>query len=406
MRRILAADGHQRSTLALVRSLGKKGIAVSVAEDRHPCLASKSKYCRSRVIYASPEENPLKFIEDIKNELKNNDYDMLIPMTDITCFLANEHAEELSQYTHISMPPPEIYKKAQDKGEVIKLCKSLDVPTPATYFIENLDDAKKLAKSLKYPVVVKPRLSKTLTSNGWVHGSISYAHTETDLIQTCKNWDSSLPLPLIQERIEGPGGGAFLLCKDGEPLAVFFHRRIREKPPSGGVSVLRESVPVDKAMKEYSLKILKALNWQGAAMVEFKLDRRDNLPKIMEINARFWGSLQLGIDAGVDFPYLLYRSVMGEDVQPILDYKAGIKTRWLIGDIDHLLIRLFKSDKNLNLPDGFPGKLAVLKEFFRFFQSGMKYEILNRDDLKPALYELYEYLKNIIKGILGKLRKK
>ena len=37
-------------------------------------------------------------------------------------------------------------------------------------------------------------------------------------------------------------------------------------------------------------------------MVEFKHDERDGVPKLMEINGRFWGSLQLAIDAGVDFP--------------------------------------------------------------------------------------------------------
>ena len=50
---------------------------------------------------------------------------------------------------------------------------------------------------------------------------------------------------LIQERIVGPGIGVFVLCDHGRLLAAFAHRRLREKPPSGGASVLCESVAVD-----------------------------------------------------------------------------------------------------------------------------------------------------------------
>jgi len=88
---------------------------------------------------------------------------------------------------------------------------------------------------------------------------------------------SLIPLPLIQERILGPGCGVFVLLSNSEVRALFGHRRLREKPPSGGVSVLRESVLLNPMMKEYALRLLKRLNWHGVAMVEFKCDSRDNI---------------------------------------------------------------------------------------------------------------------------------
>jgi predicted ATP-grasp superfamily ATP-dependent carboligase len=79
------------------------------------------------------------------------------------------------------------------------------------------------------------------------------------------------------------GEVAFFLFDRGEPKACFFHRRIREKPPSGGVSVLRKSIPVDLKIKEYGIQLLKLLNWHGVAMVEFELDERDNTPRLSDI---------------------------------------------------------------------------------------------------------------------------
>ena len=83
------------------------------------------------------------------------------------------------------------------------------------------------------------------------------------------------------------------------------HRRIRERLVMGGPSTCAESV-YDSKLLDYGLRVLKNLKWHGVAMVEFKKDSIDGEFKLMEINPKFWGSLDLAIASGVDFPYLLY----------------------------------------------------------------------------------------------------
>jgi len=151
--------------------------------------------------------------------------------------------------------------------------------------------------------------------------------------------------------------------------------------------VLRESMPLQPQLKEYSERLLKALNWQGIAMVEFKQDRKSGRFMLMEINGRFWGSLQLAIDAGVNFPVLLTLSAIGQKIVPVNDYKIGVKSRWFWGDVDALLLRLFKSAKELQLPPGSPGRLKTLFQFLKLKEKNTRYEVLDRDDIKPWLYE-------------------
>ena len=134
----------------------------------------------------------------------------------------------------------------------------------------------------------------------------------------------------------------------GRLVAEFSHRRIREKPPSGGVSVLCESVPVVPQAKQYAQALLDALRWEGVAMVEFKMDMADQSLKLIEINGRFWGSLQLAIDAGVDFPALLVQTLADEPMPVIDSYRVGVRSRWLMGDFDALLMRLFKREDELH----------------------------------------------------------
>ena len=56
---------------------------------------------------------------------------------------------------------------------------------------------------------------------------------------------------------------------------------------------------------------MRALNWKGIAMVEWKVDPRDGRPKLMEVNPRFWGSLELAVRSGVDFPVLYAQAAAG-----------------------------------------------------------------------------------------------
>ena len=185
----------------------------------------------------------------------------------------------------------------------------------------------------------------------------------------------------------GLGIGVFGLFNRGEMIACFGHRRLREKPPSGGVSVFRESIPVDQELKDDAIRLLQPLRWHGVAMLEYKLDERVGKPVLIEVNGRFWGSLQLGIDAGVDFPYLLYRLATENHAEVQQAYRTGVKSRWLLGDLDHTLLRIFKRERDLHLPSGFPSRLETLIQFLRFYQPGMHYEVLSLRDPRPLIYE-------------------
>jgi predicted ATP-grasp superfamily ATP-dependent carboligase len=275
MGEVLVSDGNQRSTLALTRALGRRGVSVTVGAEEFPCLSSQSKYCSRTFAYRSPLSDPDGFAEDILKELERTKYDLLIPMSDLTAFLVSEHKKDFSRSTRVPLPEREIFEKASDKAEMLRLARENSIPIPKTYFIDDFDEIKGLSGCLAYPVVIKPRRSEFFIGNGWVHAGVDYAYSAEELIFKCENHRKLLPPPLIQERITGPGYGAFALFNRGEPRAIFFHRRLREKPPCGGVSVLSESIRVDPLMKCYAVRVLEKLRWHGVAMVEFKFDFGD-----------------------------------------------------------------------------------------------------------------------------------
>jgi predicted ATP-grasp superfamily ATP-dependent carboligase len=132
-------------------------------------------------------------------------------------------------------------------------------------------------------------------------------------------------------------------------------------------------------------------------MVEFKVDRQSNVPMLMEINGRFWGSLQLAIDAGLNFPYLLYQAMNGVPIAvPNNAYRIGTKSRWLLGDVDHLLLRLTKSNQELDLNSHASSRWPCVAEFLKLFQPDLHYEVESLNDPGPAFLEYRDWFSHLV----------
>jgi predicted ATP-grasp superfamily ATP-dependent carboligase len=74
-------------------------------------------------------------------------------------------------------------------------------------------------------------------------------------------------------------------------------------------------------------------------MVEFKRDARDGKFKLMEINAKFWGSLDLAIAAGVEFPWLAAQVALGQLGVQRFPYESGVRFQWVFDDFMHALAK-------------------------------------------------------------------
>jgi predicted ATP-grasp superfamily ATP-dependent carboligase len=315
-------------------------------------------------------------------------------MTEVTTLLLTQQQASLPSRVSLPFASADAIANASDKSEVLRIAQANGVPTPATIVVANAAEAAAAAAKLTWPAVIKPARSRVRTATGFVSTGVSYAHDADDLRRQTAALDPAVYPLLLQERIEGPGVGLFACYDRGRPVARFAHRRIREKPPSGGVSVLRESAPLDPHAVEHADRLLRALAWHGVAMVEFKRDRRDNSLRLMEINGRFWGSLQLAIDAGVDFPAILVELARGEHPELQPSFKVGVKSRWLWGDVDSLLLQLFRSRASLNLPADHPGRLRALWDFMHFWGRDLHYEVFRRDDYRPWLLETKSWFRN------------
>jgi predicted ATP-grasp superfamily ATP-dependent carboligase len=389
--RVLVTDAHTTAALAVVRSLASAGMDVTVAaEQGHLNLAAHSKFVRHVVATASARTRPLLFVDQIARELERTRYDLLIPLTDASISVFRHTRERIGSLVRIALPSNDVLDTARDKQLTIQLAQRNQVTVPRSRTFASLVDLEAAAADLVYPCIVKPRFSDRWDGTSEIRrGSVKFASSSTNLLTIISDSGEAPGSYLIQELVAGSGVGVFVLADHGNPLAVFAHRRIREANPTGGRASLARSIPPDVRVIGPALRLVKALHWHGVAMVEFKDPGASDAPVLMEVNGRFWGSLPLAIHAGVDFPVLLARLLLGERVDPPATYAVGMQCRYLKGDLSYLTAALKGRPTGWTGP--FPGRLTALKDIVPWPGRWKPYNFRLSDPV-PALWEAGGFL--------------
>lgn len=390
MKTVLILDANQRSALAVTRSLGRQGILLITADETTTALAGSSHFSSEYIIYPSPRLYTENFLTSIARVCKTKNIHIIFPMTELTTNMLLENQNLLPD---VILPFPNIssVNALADKHLLMQLADSLNIPIPRTLHVDPAEGSLVEFDQLNYPLVLKPSKSWLPHEDEWLHTSVRFAETPAETVDILKQDPAFLAHPfMLQDYVPGKGEGLFALYDHGKAMAFFAHRRLREKPPQGGVSVLSESAPLDPKLLDYTRSLLDHANWHGIAMVEFRVEK-DGTPYLMEVNTRFWGSLQLSVDSGVDFPWLLYQVACGEQILPVKSYKMEMRLRWILGDIDSLYLTL----RDSNLP--WMSKVKATLNFLLPRPFKTKHEVNRLSDFAPFWWELKQYVRELLK---------
>lgn len=377
----------------MVRSLGRAGYHPVVVSARAHSLAGASRWSAASHQAPDPLTAADDFVARVREIVAAERIALVLPIAEPAVLALLGARESLGGAT-IPFPPLARFLQASDKASLLATASGLGIAVPAQTTVGSPADLERAVRETTvFPVVLKPCRSVAGSGVARIQLSVRHAAGAAELAARLGEYSAAAFPILVQQRVVGPGVGIFLLLWDGRQVAQFAHRRLREKPPSGGVSVYRESIIADPALVARSRALLDLLGWKGVAMIEYKVDAATGTPYLMEINGRYWGSLQLAVDAGVDFPTLLVRCALGEAPAPIADYRVGVRSRWWWGDVDQLVARLRRSDRALALPPDAPGRLRAVGQFLRLWWPGDHNEILRWDDPMPCVRETLDWFR-------------
>jgi predicted ATP-grasp superfamily ATP-dependent carboligase len=392
--RVLVLDGNQNQAVAAVRSLARAGHQVVVGESTPWSKAGWSRHSSGSFPYPAPQSQTEGFLDRIIDVARAEPDTLVLPMTEATTLPLSANRERLYAVgAKMVLPTHAELLRAFDKEATTNLAASLGVPVPLSTVISNFEEATRTAQEIAYPVVLKPRSSEELSTVGKVRstGRPRYARNEREFHAAYEDLSRRAAAIMVQQYVAGEGAGYFALMNHGELRAEFAHRRIRDVYPTGSGSAVRVSVPPPPQIREASLTILKALNWHGVAMVEFR-HVEGEAPVFLEVNGRFWHSLALARYSGVDFPALLARMAEQSDIEPVNGYLVGVRCRWFLGDLRHL-VEVWRGAP-MGYPGTYPGRFSTLAAVLTPVP-GTFHDLFTWDDPLPELGDWINFSRRI-----------
>ena len=396
-RHVLVTDAGRGSAVAFIRSLGRRGWQVTAADSDPASPGFRSRYTTRRLLHPPASERPDEVVEAIRRAVVTTGVDLVIPITDELGLPLSEARDMFDGSTTLALPASAGIAVTHDKGATLDLARRLGVPAPPTLLVGSVEEGLEAADRLRYPIVVKPVSSREVLADGTI-GSYAVAYaTDRDELRARLAHPDGVPV-LLQRWLPGDGIGVELLMDRGRPLAAFQHRRLREVPPTGGASALRESVALDADLYGHATRMLGELDWTGLAMVEFRRGG-DGVDYLMEINGRVWGSLPLASRAGMDFPGRLADLLLDGPPPPntpvATEYRVGIRARNLRLDVAWIGSVLAGRHRQRSLP--YPDRSAALGALASLFDPRIKDDLFTRSDIGPGLAQVATIARDAIR---------
>jgi predicted ATP-grasp superfamily ATP-dependent carboligase len=324
---IATAGESSRPTLAAARSLGRAGAHVAVCGGRPEGMGFHSRFVRERIALPDPRSEPERYGEALLALVGTGRFDVLLSASEYTVLVLAEIREALARHVALAVPEPGPLARVRDKYALVELGRRVGLATPESHAPETPEALRELAGRLDYPCILKPR-------SGHGAGFLAVVGSADELVSRVEAWpDVDDPAydrrPLIQELVPGEVHDVNLLMCHGEPRAAQTQKRVCMLPASGGPGILSETT-WEPELRDLAVALMRSVGWHGPAQVEMKRDARDGTARVIDVNPRFWGTLDLAIRAGVDFPALTCRMALDGDVEPVVDYRVGLRFRWPI----------------------------------------------------------------------------
>jgi len=234
--------------------------------------------------------------------------------------LALSRVKELFSHRGIAVPIPDykIVLRASDRWTMLKTVSKLDVKTPKTFSPSTQSGFESALKQIGFPLVVRPRVSRGARG-------VTYCQDREAAAVAFRLLRQEYGDVIVQELVPGGPGSVqavqTLWDTHHKICAAAVYQKLREKPPTGGVSWAGRTVHNEK-LKNLGVSIMRKLGpWIGPAGVEFKVSSLDNQPYVMEVNPRLQAHQVFLAKAGINFVYLWLLIALNDKVAPQFEYK-------------------------------------------------------------------------------------
>ena len=328
----MVIGGHFQG-LGVVRALAREGVPV-VLLDHEPCLARFSRHVTRflRCPDISSEAETLDFFERISDR-EGLESAVVFATDDETVHFLSRHRDVLGRLYRLTTPEWDVVRWVFQKKNTYPLAETLGIPVPKTWYPACEGDLDEIEGP--YPLIVKPSVMRPFFKA--TGRKMFRAANRMELVKAYERACSVVPPDevMIQEEIPEVADNLYSFCplfEDGRVLAQVTAKRSRQHPMDfGHATTFAESVSIPE-LERLGTRFLTSIHYRGLCEVEFIMDKRDGLYKLLEVNPRIWGWHTLAVRAGVNLPFHQYLRALGRPVQAPKP-RTGVKWIRLTTDV-------------------------------------------------------------------------
>ena len=347
---MLVPEAEERLAVAVIRSLGQAGYVVHACSTKHYAMGWGSRFAKHAA--RCPKYSSADYVRWLREYCARYAIRCIVPSEDLLLAIRPAY-EEFAPLLPIGSDPVLVYASISKYELFHRLLGAQsgdaanrpDANLPAVRLVTSADPIPNEAElhSLGLPLYVKTDAMHARSSNA--SASVGRAATIGKAYRLVRDSLTTHDRAVIQGAVPGVGVGAFVLRWNGRVLARFMHLRLHELPGTGWSSY-RTSWWHPEIIADAEAK-LEHLDFHGVAMMEYRWDPATDAFRLLEMNARFWGSLHLALYAGIDFPRLLVDAFLGHTVEPAPEPQSGVRCRNVALDVRYVWSRLRGDDVGL-----------------------------------------------------------
>jgi len=300
---ILIPDGDSTWALSVIQCLSQiEDYQIFVLSNKKRTATKYSKYTFYYKFYERPQDT--SWLEIINSEIEENAIDVIVPIAETEVSFFIRYRERISKLVSL-IPLPNLtdFEIAINKRKLSEFANAHNISHPKSFHITSERDKQEILPKIQFPILIKPM---TLKGGDGIE--------KVDSISKLQKRLEKLSLPqFIQEFIQGYDIDCSVLCLNGKILTYTI-----QKGNLKGDNLYAPQLGFDFLENEQVYSLVKdtisRLNWSGVAHLDLRYDNSVNSYKLIEINARFWGSIQGSTQAGINFPHLAVQCALNHPI--------------------------------------------------------------------------------------------
>lgn len=306
--KVLIPDASSLWALSIIQCLADiQDISIYVLSSEKRTPAKFSRFISYYRYYERTDDST--WIKEINHEIETQGISVILPVAEKEIAFFINNANCISKKAKIMLlPSKETFEIAIDKRKFSEFCNQNSLPHPRSSFILNHEQFCIQDFNLQFPILLKPSLGKG--------GEGILRFDQKSILETFLEHQTYTDGYFLQEYIDGYDIDCSVLCSNGEVLLHTIQKGFLPTQSVYAPQLGQEFLDNDEVLK-ITKQLMKVLKWSGIAHVDLRYDIKKNNYKILEVNPRFWGSLEASKAVGINFPFHACALALGKDVQQI-----------------------------------------------------------------------------------------